>query len=1172
MIDRAGAKSELPPIGVTGDLFAPAPALDAIAADQQAREQASDPRRSILLEAPAGSGKTTVLTERLLRLLAQADQPEGILAITFTRKAAAEMRARVLKALRGDLDPSSAHGNRLRALAATARARAACRGWDLERDPGRLRIQTIDSFNFRLASQLSVTAGAGAALVITERPHELYRRAARTTLAAAEDDPELAADVELLFERLDNHWNNVQRLLAGMLEGRGHWLRFVLGHDPEALCARVAESLRNIVHDHLALACRSVPAALRAEAAALPGIGPLGDQSTHLASWKRLAELTLTRKYEWRRPTGINSALGAGYERATSREALRSFIERASTSGAVKETLTELAWLPAPSLEATDAAAIEALSRVLRFAAAHLQLQFALEGRVDHTYVAGAARAALTDVGQPTDLALRTGLSLRHILVDEFQDTSLSQFDLLEALTAGWEEGDGRTLFVVGDPMQSIYQFREAEVGLFLRARDRGIGSVKLRALRLTRNFRSQPALIEWSNEAFARLFPRADDLRSSAVSFTRSVAGQTGSPDAARQTGDLGAGHAPYPGPGAAVRVQLVGSGDREAETGALVERIAEIRAREKQASIAVLVAARAHAAPIMVALERQRIDAVGVDLVPLSELGIVRDLVALTRATSHLGDRTAWLAVLRAPWCGVSLATLTALSPRGDERLVWEALGSEELLRGYSMEECARLQRVRLVIEAALIMRDSVPLAEWLELMWVHLGGPDAYPASDLRHARAFFAALAERVTAGEWSGPGDLDALLDDLFAEPHAASANPVQIMTIHRAKGLEFDHVLVPSLDRDLNRGREPLLRWLDLPRAQGEGSDLIMAPIPAVGSDPVPDLSTYLKRLMAKRSLNERTRLLYVAATRARKTLHCSAALKPRADGALVPRAGTLLACLWPALGAAEAVNVTPALGPAEAVNVTPALGPTDALNATPTTGPRDAGAATGSTPTESRAPVAPVPLRRLPVTWTLPALQASAGVARLPVTRGALEPVEFSWARETSRHIGTIVHAALERFARLPELPTKASIEAKRATYSHELRRRGVPERELERAVALVVHALTNTIGSERGRWIFAPEHRDAHSELALTGMAAGRLTDVIIDRSFVDATGTRWVIDFKTSVHEGGSREAFLEQEARRYRSQLESYRALARQLGSHPVRMGLYFPLLDEFREVG
>jgi len=157
----------------------------ASAADEHAREYATDPRRSILLQAPAGSGKTTVLTQRLLRLLAEVDEPEEILAITFTRKAAAEMRARVLKALRGEIDTNTAQGRRLQALASAALERGARRGWNLAQDPGRLRIQTIDSFNFRLASQLPVTAKAGGSLTITDRPRELYSRAARATLAAA---------------------------------------------------------------------------------------------------------------------------------------------------------------------------------------------------------------------------------------------------------------------------------------------------------------------------------------------------------------------------------------------------------------------------------------------------------------------------------------------------------------------------------------------------------------------------------------------------------------------------------------------------------------------------------------------------------------------------------------------------------------------------------------------------------------------------------------------------------------------------------------------------------------------------------------------------------------------------------------------------------------------------
>ncbi|HEY6924901.1 MAG TPA: UvrD-helicase domain-containing protein [Steroidobacteraceae bacterium] len=1132
--------------------------LSAAEADERAREYATDPSRSILLQAPAGSGKTTVLTQRLLRLLAEVNEPEEILAITFTRKAAAEMRARVLKALHGEIDTSNAQGRRLRALASAALERGNARGWNLSRDPGRLRIQTIDSFNFRLASQLPVTAKAGGGLTITDRPGELYRRAARATLVFAESDPELSADVEFLFERLDNHWRNVEELLSNMLAERGHWLRYVLGHEPHALCVRINESLASIVRDHLVAACNRLSAALRAQAGALPQAGVLESEPESLTAWQSLAALTLTQKGEWRKPKGITKALGPTYEAKAAKEALRDYLERVSGVPGAREILLELAQLPAPELVESDAAAIMALSRVLRAAAIQLQAEFASDGRVDHTYIAGAARAALAEAGLPTDLALRTGLSLRHILVDEFQDTSLAQFDLVEALTAGWEEGDGRTLFVVGDPMQSIYQFREAEVGLVLRARASGIGSVRLEALQLSRNFRSVPELIDWTNGAFSSLFPKSDDLRASAVAFTPSLAGRkvpdvVSAPSPSAPVVGISATGDPQRSAAAApdsVELRLFPSEDRDSETRAVTQRIAAIRARNPEATIAILVAARSHAASSMLSLEARGVDAIGVDLVPLNELSIVRDLVALLQALHHLGDRTAWLAVLRAPWCGLSLETLTALSQRADKQLPWEALADPARLKHIARGEVARLIRVRDVLANALETRDTFPLADWLEMTWLRLGAADVYPAQDLRHARAFLSALSERAASGEWGGPKDLDILLAELFAQPQASTPNPVQIMTIHRAKGLEFDHVFVPSLDRELNRGREPLLRWLDLPRRLGQ-SDLVMAPVPAIGDDAGGSVGVYLKRLMARRGANEQTRLLYVAATRAKKTLYLSGAPKAKTDGAIQPKAGTLLACLWPALGASFKTG--------------------DATGGETSKPDVDTGDP-GAQPAAPDPLPNPVIILRLREDWSPPTPGPGASdMARLPIGRQSLEPPEFSWVGETSRHIGTVVHAGLESFATSAALPSRARIQADRNLYRQQLLRHGVPERDLARATDLVVEALTRTVEDDRGRWIFASEHREARSELALTGIAGGRLTGVVIDRSFVDREGTRWVIDFKTSRHEGSGLDAFLDQEIDRYRPQLETYVALARGLGTNPVRAALYFPLLGAFREL-
>ncbi len=1085
--------------------------------DEAAREQATDPGESIVLQAPAGSGKTTVLTQRMLRLLAEVDDPQEILAITFTRRAAAEMRERVGKALGGECGEGPL-GARLRALAAAVLERSAARGWRLREDPARLPIQTIDAFNLNLANRLPLAARAGGPLTLGERPEALYRLAARDTLLGAEADPALAQDADLWFERLDNRWGNLERLLANMLAERAHWLPHVLGHAPEALGERVGESLRRVVSATLAGAMERLDAPLRASLEQLPGVGPLSGDAQTLPAWQRLTALALTQKGQWRR--AVNRKQGEAYAERSARAALLECIEALSADGATLARFGEVAALPAPELEPAEANALAALSRLLRVAAAELEVRFAIEGEVDYTRIAAAARAALREEGEPSDLALALGVRLRHILVDEFQDTSAAQTELIARLTAGWEAGDGRTLFVVGDPMQSIYMFREAEVGCFLAVRDRGIGALRLRPLRLRRNFRSVPALIEWSNETFGRLFPPADDLRASAVSFTSSEAGGS-HPDA----------------PGPPVELRLFAAGGRSAETGALIERIVELKTADARASIAVLVSARRHAERLIPALQARGVEAIGVHLVPLAEVPVVRDLVALTRALCHLGDRTAWLTVLRAPWCGVTLATLTRLSSRHDAELPWEALRNPSRLQACEPSERARLERVGAVLGEALARRGAGPLADWLEETWRGLGGPDAYAREALHHARAFFDAVSERGALLQREGLTALDELLASLYAEPRAHGEQPVQILTIHHAKGLEFDHVLIPGLDRRGNHDREPLLRWLDLPREEAGQSDLLLAPAPAVGAGDPRGIGAFVKRLRERRSEHEQLRLLYVAATRARHSLHLYATLKPRAGGEPPrPAQGTPLARLWPALGEGFLASLTEA----------------------------------GDGETPEPAAAAPVGLR-LRDGWQPCEPPAGAVPAALPLAGQSLEPPEFSWVQETARHIGTVVHAALEAFAAAAPLPGRDEIEARAARYRAQLRRHGVPDRELDSATTRVLAALTHSVEDARGRWILEAAHREAASELALTGLAEGRLRSVVIDRSFIDASGVRWVIDFKTSSHEGGRLEDFLAREVQRYRPQLAVYTALARALGPEPVRAGLYFPLLGVFREV-
>jgi ATP-dependent helicase/nuclease subunit A len=209
------------------------------------------------------------------------------------------------------------------------------------------------------------------------------------------------------------------------------------------------------------------------------------------------------------------------------------------------------------------------------------------------------------------------------------------------------------------------------------------------------------------------------------------------------------------------------------------------------------------------------------------------------------------------------------------------------------------------------------------------------------------------------------------------------------------------------------------------------------------------------------------------------------------------------------------------------------------------------------------------VPLLRLKDSWQPAALPAAVPVALLPAAHLQLEPPEFSWVGETQRHIGTVVHGWLAQLATAPLPP--GTLAAQRPLIRAQLARLGVAPAEQARALELIVTAMSQTLADPRGRWILDPAHREAAAELPLTGVSDGRLRSIVVDRSFVDAEGTRWLIDYKTSRHEGGGLEEFLAEELERYRPQLQTYAGLAAALGPQPVRAALYFPLLQAWREL-
>jgi ATP-dependent helicase/nuclease subunit A len=1112
-------------------------------ADGSARMRAIMADGSVLVQAPAGSGKTTLLAQRYLRLLAAVDAPERILALTFTRRAAQEMRQRVLTALRAARFAECPAGmNDLTfSLAAAAKRHMDALNCDLQSQPSRLRIETIDAFNSWLGHQLPVAAGAGSGLRIQTDARSSYEEAARRALAHEGSD-QFGRAVDRVLELDDQRWRKLVKLIAEMLPTRDRWLPLLAGRLQAASAIDEAqlgsvrrhfdEDLRLLVTRVLlramellgresiaALSSLMHGAAQRVEDPALLAVwrqdaSPLRAAPEDAARWRCVGSLLLTtEKRALRKTVTRTQGFPPG---CADKSSMLALLAQFAQDSRILDLLVELRTLPDPGYSDAAWGRVREVAQVLVLAAAELDGVFREQGVVDFPAVSLGALRALGSADSPTDLNLRLDYRLQHILVDEFQDTSSSQLELVRLLTGGWQPDDGRSIFCVGDPMQSIYGFRQAEVRAFLELAEEGIGEVRFEVQRLRSNFRSAAPLVAWTNRCFARLMPQIDDRNRGAIAFRASEAAALTS-----GAGECG--------------VRCRGFADRALESNAVAEMIANETERHPDWRIAVLVRARTHARGIAAALRARSIAFRAVDIEPLQDRTAVRDILTLTRALLHWGDRIAWLAMLRAPWAGLDLADLLLISR--SEALVWDAIRDEAVLLSISADGRARCARLRRVLEAALGVRNDTGVARWVERTWLGLGGPGCMAsAQELQLASAAFARLGDLEERG-MPDAADLPDSFADLFADHGGASA--VEIMTIHKAKGLEFDMVVLPALDRPVPPDRDQLLLSHQFARTGRDG--MVMAARPPVGTQSDP-LFEFLRCQRRDAAALEAQRLLYVACTRAKCQLRLTAVIGdvensdelddpvPRKD--FRPHAGSLLRALWPVMAGEFELPVAQ-----------------DASVAAETDGAPRGG-----------------PLRRLPLEWSQH-LEAApfAGAAIAPLSRD--ETPVFDWAGETARRVGSLVHAELQA---MDLTKTETAIYAREGHFRRWLSVHGVPDDRLSSATARVVEALQGVLRDPRGRWILKSGYRQDLREFALSGYWQGEVCRVVFDRSFIDDAGVRWVIDYKTSQHLGGGPDLFLDREALRYRGQLQRYASLARGLGPEPVRLGLYFPLMAGWRE--
>jgi ATP-dependent exoDNAse (exonuclease V) beta subunit len=1226
------------------------------------RVRALDPGRSVLVQAPAGSGKTDLLTRRFLRLLGEVDEPGQVVAITFTNAAAAEMRRRILVELEKAseetrnveekfpqvLKPSRPRGASdgtaeampfqstapddskssavtfpdefsVEALAHRALAHSEARAWKLLDLPSQLRVRTIDSFCRELALQQPLLSGFGGGLEIAEQPEELYRRAARETLRRMDESSSaLGSAIEKLLLWRDNGWQEVEDLLVEMLRSRDRWMHgFVLEHEPdwEALRERLERPFGNAVREALAelsrlldqvpgareealelarFACEQSGVLLHRELAELAELSPVSftgsaDFEEARRAHLSLAALLLTDAGSFRRQ--VDKRLGFPANRKLEKGRILDLIGALAAVPDLETALSNIRALPQARYNEEEWEIVRSCFVLLRHAAGELKIVFAEVGRVDYTEVAQIAQRVLKgEDGLPSDAALAVSDGIRHLLVDEFQDTSRRQHQLLSSLIAAWPEREGRSCFVVGDPMQSIYFFRDADAELFSRVKTAGLEIVQDAPLlfdfeSLRANFRTEPKLVERLNQDFEKVF-EADDgsgVRFSAAQPARAESAGGGTRFA------LHLDFAPQAGRGRKATAPGEEEGGPKEQSTEIVDlirshqgSIVQARARGAKFRIAVLGRAKAHLAPIAAALREVQIPFRAVELERLAARPEVLDALALARALFNPEDRVAWLGVLRAPWCGFSLEDLNTVAGGPESlKLPVPELLAERLPHLSEMGQAAAARLLEAIV-AASALRSAQPTASlgtWLEEVWLRLGGAGCVDSTAQANLKLLWSCL-DNLPGGESDLLGRaLSVALDKLTALPDAEASGDcgVQLMTIHKSKGLEFEVVIVPELQAASKRGKREMLSWLERglaePDQSGEITEFLIAPLQRKGNDKG-EAKAWVDRVYRERERQEDRRILYVAATRARDELHLFARLSCKEEDGeftLAQPAESLLRTAWPALE--EEVR-----------------GRFDEWKAqTTTSAAREEGeiasvAASGeSNLLLMPSPTGPTMLRRLPANY-LAALSTSSearfGAASMGAeVAGIGSGIAPLYARHEggplSRALGTAVHTLLEELARLrTKLDWEAARSALRgfeARVAAEIRAFGVDRSEAARIATEALQIAFKVSNDRMGSWILSP-HPGALSEVGWAGVVNGRLRSVRVDRVIragaapgSEGDNCWWVIDYKSAQAENIDPAQTLPGLRALFAPQVEAYGQLLRNLhgAEAAIFAGLYYP---------
>ena len=852
--------------------------------DADARRAAVDPSENVVLEASAGTGKTRVLVDRYVNLLRAGVDPRNILAMTFTRKAAAEMRERIVRTLRGAAGRSPEDDARWRQLR------------DRLND---IAISTIDAFCLSLLREFPLEADLDPGFDVadeTEVPRlveESLDDALRICRARASGDE----DVALLFAQLGE--GRLRAGLAALLERRivaAGVLRRVTSRGPRDLDA--------------ARACRGGIDRIAAALGAIPGgpdafleSGPLGHPRFVLlaADIRRLVQAAAHEDGGGIEPAQLRGMLdrlrGHFFTKAgTPRlRAPNEYPAGLHASHGARKAHWALVAGAAPAVADAirafrrdmNAILSRAVWQVFGIASSRYRRTLEARGVLDFNELLIRARMLLGNMDEFARSRYLLEARYHHVLVDEFQDTSRAQWELVSLLVRAWGEGLGLpseaplppSIFVVGDRKQSIYGFRDADAGVLDDAAAE-VGALRpggspLRSI--THSFRSAPGLLAFVNDLFREIAAGSDGRRDGFSYGERDAFPIADGGDAASGTplGLIAAADVRQCAASAAAEIARLAAGVQ------VRDRQSGLRRPIRPADIAILFRSRASHREFEEALEARRIPAYVYSGLGFFEADEVRDVVALVRFLAEPSSDLRAAAFLRSRLVRLSDPGLQRLAPGLASALT--ARAAPPAAARLDAEDAAVLARVRASLAEWLNLADRIPPAEVLDRALA-----DSAYEHEIRGSRAVAArenikkirGLVRRLQNSGYLTLARLADHLDRLSAgdESNAVvdAVDAVNLMTVHAAKGLEFPVVFVVNLARGSGAPRAPIRV-----AAHAGPEDAV-----AVG-----DYEAEFDADESAREREETKRLMYVALTRARDRVYLATA----ADrGVFRPKKGSL--------------------------------------------------------------------------------------------------------------------------------------------------------------------------------------------------------------------------------------------------------------------------------------